>query len=263
MTFSIGPLAIGYGHPCALIGELSNNANGKYENAVRLLDGLKAAGASAAKVQCYSADELVALRGDGPAPAQWSHLTMRELYSRAATPFDWFSPLFDHARRIGLPLFSSVFGAESLAVLESCGCPAYKIAALDSLNGDLVRAALATGKPVIVSCREVDDIEEWAHADREAHAYLQCPPGYPTKAEDVRLAWAFEPSNVMFTGISSHCLDSRLPIAAVARGARLLEYHVQLDDEPSELEENISLTVSQFRRMVEDVRTTETLLGSL
>jgi len=61
-------------------------------------------------------------------------------------------------------------------------------------------------------------------------------------------------------GLSSHCLDPRLPIAAVAKGAQVLEYHVQLTATPSELESNISLTVDQLHRMVMDVRATEALL---
>lgn len=248
---NIGPLAVGGDQPCALIGEISNNANGKYGNAVRLLDGLKAAGASAAKLQCYTPDELVALRGDGPAPAQWSHMTMRELYTRAATPLGWFPGLFRHAESIELPLFSSVFGLESLKVLEDCGCPAYKIARLDNHHAWLGEAVAATGKPIIASgFREKTELA--------ADAWLLCHPGYPSTVD--WLPYFGEGEN-RWDGLSSHNLDPRLPIAAVARGCRLIEMHVQLDDEPSELEANVSLTVSQFRSMVDDVRVTETLLG--
>ena len=266
---NIGPLVVGGGQPCALIAELSNNANGKFENAIRLLDGLKAAGASAAKLQCYTVQELIDLRGDGPAPAQWSHMTMRELYSRAATPFDWFAPLYKHAASIGLPIFSSVFGRDSLALLESIGNSCYKIAALDNGSDSLHAVVCATGKPVLVSVRRDEGALQrslWTFYG-DSVEFLLCPEGYPQRPESFALqeadfeCGAYDNGSPVFLGVSSHCLDPRLPIAAVARGARLLEYHVQLDDEPSVLEQNVSLTVSQFAAMVRDVRATEVLLG--
>ncbi len=69
------------------------------------------------------------------------------------------------------------------------------------------------------------------------------------------------PDGPTWMGLSSHNLDPRLPIAAVARGAKMIEMHVMLDDEPSALESNVSLTVSDFARMVRDVRATEEMLG--
>jgi len=270
---NIGTLSVGIGQPCALIGEIGNAPNGKYENAVRLLDGLKAAGASAAKLQCYSVEELIALRGDGPAPAQWSHMTMRELYSRAATPFDWFAPLYRHAESIGLPIFSSVFGPDSLALLESIGNTCHKVAALDNTNAALHRAIRKTRKPVLVSTRreQVKERTELGKIYGADVAFLLCPEGYPQAPASFALGqWDFvgewddrncEVCGPDFLGLSSHCLAPELPIAAVARGAKLLEYHVQLDDEPSELEANVSLTITQFRDMVQAVRRTEEMLG--
>lgn len=269
---NIGGVAIGPDQPCAFIGELSNNANGKLDNALRLMDGLKAAGASAAKLQCYLPEELVALRGDGPAPAQWSHMTMRELYERAATPFAWFDRLYQHGRDIGLPVFSSVFGSESLALLESLGNPVYKVAALDNGSGVLHLAIHATRKPVIVSTRrDQDTVRRNTTALYGADvSFLLCPENYPQSlasfAFDRELdfdghycsEWEIPPT---YLGISSHCLDEELPLVAVALGAKLLEYHVQLDDEPSELEANVSLTTSQFRTMIERVRRVEEMMG--
>lgn len=238
---------------CACIGEIGNAHNGSLDNALRLMDGLKAAGAAAAKLQCYLPEELVALRGDGPAPAQWSHMTMRELYSRAATPFGWFETLYNHGRDIGLPVFSSVFGAESLALLESLGNPVYKVARLDHEHEWLATLLASSGKPLIVSHFEGDRIAD-AYEDATV---LLCHPGYPSKV--TWLPKRFEAG--AYFGLSSHCLDPDLPIAAVARGAKLLEYHVQLDDTPSELEANVSLTVTQFAEMVRRVRNVEEMLG--
>ena len=224
------------GERCRLIAEISNNANGDLDRARRLLDAAKEAGVAWAKLQCYTPDELVALRGDGPAPALWGQRgwTMRTLYEQAQTPLAWFPTLFAHAASIGLPLFSSVFGRESLAVLEDCGNPMYKIARLDNHHAWLYDLCVATGKPVIVSDTE----------PRRDCITLWCPPGYP-QGELGLSAERFRD----FDGFSYHGVAHSDCVKAIDLGARIVEAHMQLASEPSVLERHISLTEHQFTRL--------------
>jgi pseudaminic acid synthase len=263
MTLTIGGVTIGdelnsYGAPCRFIAELSNNHNGDYDRAIRLVDAAKASGADIVKWQAYTADELVALRGDGPAPEPWGAQgwTMRSLYEKAATPLEWFPRLFQYCRDIGMPAFSSVFGMDSLAVLERAACPAYKIASLDNGQRQLIDTVIARGKPVVVSSDY-----GFAQLPERAH-HLYCPRGYPTSIEDVRLPHFGQSYSKQrpYIGLSSHCMDHLVPLLAVARRCAVIEMHFQLDEEPSELESDISLTASAFKRMVEDVRRVEAML---
>lgn len=255
---NIGGVEIGPAHPCRFVAEISNNHNGSLNRAIRLIDAAKAAGADFVKTQCYTPDELVALRGDGPAPEPWGAQgwTMRTLYEKARTPLEWFPELFQHARDIGIVPFASVFGPESLPVLEAVGCEAYKIAALDNAHADLIIAAKRTGKPVLVSMRLPERSVESLDGFPSVHC-LYCPPGYPTAVADVQLPQF----GASYLGLSSHCLAPELPIAAVARGCKLIEMHLQLAKEPSELEANVSLTEVAFRDMIEAVRRTEVMFG--
>lgn len=237
-------MIIGYDQPALLVAELSNNANGDLDRALRLLDAAKEAGAGAAKVQCYTPDELIELRGDGKPVPPWNHMTMRELYAKAMTPRDWFPVLFEHADKIGLPLFSSVFGLESLEFLESLNCPIYKLAALDYGNCALREAVEETGKPVIVSCP--NELAPW---DIAYPCY--CPSGYPQPEANLR--------NIKngYWGYSYHGTDPDIPALSVAFGAKFVEVHFHLVDEPSELESNVSLNEYDFAYMVEQVKTIE------
>jgi sialic acid synthase SpsE len=259
---NIGGVEIGQGQPCRFVAEISNNANGKFDNAIRLIDAAKAAGADFVKFQCYTADELVALRGDGPAPEPWGAQgwTMRTLYERAATPLEWFPALFQHARDIGIVPFSSVFGLGSLVVLEKCACPAYKIAKMENGQSGLIEAVHSRNKPVLMSTSEAS-FGKAGWMFYRAHT-MYCPGGYPCDPADVRLPnfGGDIYSQHSHIGLSSHCMDPLLPIAAVARGCKLIEMHFMLDDEPSELEANVSLTASQFGNMVKAVRRVEQML---
>jgi len=248
---NIAGIEIGPDQPCRFVAEIGNNHNGDYNRALRLIDAALTAGASAVKFQCYTADELVALRGDGPAPEPWGSQghTMRTLYEKASTPAVWFPALFSRARELGIPAFSSVFGSFSLGLLESLNCPAYKLAALDFNCSDLRDMVLATGKPVIRSCPNA-----LAPLPTDQTIALFCPPGYPQEQAHLRTV-----RNGGYQGYSYHGTDPWVPITAASYGAQLLECHFQLETEISDLEENVSLTDADFAYMVEEVRRIEEL----
>ena len=241
---TIGGVAIGDGLPCRVVAELSNNHNGDRDRLGRLIDAAQAAGADLVKFQCYTPEELVALRGDGPAPAPWGlrGWSMRDLYTKAQTPLDWFPKIAAHCQRVGMPWFSSVFGPDSLACLEAVGCPAYKVARLDNQQEDLqdLIAQSPGEKPVLVSA-------EWGE-DVLGDLVLYCPKGYPPDPQTVRLPPHFG-DHETFQGFSYHGLDPDLPRVAAERGCHLIEMHMQLAEEPGELEGDFSLTQYQFHVM--------------
>jgi len=231
-----------------IVAEVSNAHNGDKDRAHRLIDAIADAGADWIKFQCYMPDELVALRGDGKAPEPWGSdgWTMYDLYTRAQTPHSWFPDLVEHCERIGLPWFSSVFGPDSLDLLERLSCPVYKLASLDVERDAFRKMVMAKGKLIIQSVPRRSLIP--ANFLREKAFELWCPPGYPQEPPDLdtlinAMHWA--------TGFSYHGTDPHVPQLAVAAGSGITEVHVQLDDEPSELEPNVSLTISQLAGLVE------------
>jgi sialic acid synthase SpsE len=167
---------------------------------------------------------------------------MKSLYQKAATPLGWFGELAGKCADVGIPWFASVFGKESLMEMEAVGCPAYKLASLDREAKWLFDAVKATGKPVIVSRPD--------HPDPRADLSLHCPVGYPQSDT------TYDPA---FDGFSYHGNHYGPVALAAAAGASIAECHFHLEDEPSELEANISLTEKEFARMVKNVRRLELL----
>lgn len=268
MTITIAGVGIGDFDRCRFVAEISNNHNGDRDRCGRLIDTAKAAGADFVKFQCYTPDELVALRGDGPAPEPWGSQgwSMRDLYTKAQTPLDWFPKIAAHCERVGMPWFSSVFGPESLAVLEANGCPAYKIAALDrrqySHICDVAARCVTGGKPLVISAPDEPTLEVRSGGPPCQTAWLYAPPGYPQTK--FAFAWKFDPDDDCggpFTGFSFHGTDPLPCVVAATLGAKIIEAHFQLDDEPSELESNVSLRASQFAQMIADVRRVEAMLA--
>lgn len=235
----------------SVIAELSNNHNGDLALALRLVDGCADAGVDYIKLQAYSPAELVALRGDGPAPEPWGSQgwTMRRLYDKAATPLKWFPAIIERCNLHGVPWFSSVFGVGSLAFLEAMECPMYKLAALDYNRTSLRHEVESTGKPILRST----PYEHYPGGNARA---LWCPPGYPQSLESLK---PLRSLMRRFDGFSYHGTDPLVPALAVAYGADMVEVHVQLDDVPSELEANVSLKVSQVAELVAMCKTAEAL----
>lgn len=244
---NIAGVEIGPGQPCRVIAEVSNNHNGDLGLALRLIEESAAAGADFVKFQCYTPDELVRLRGGGPAPEPWGSQgwTMRALYEKAQTPHAWFPKLVAKCNEVGVPWFSSVFGYESLDMLVQLRCPAYKVAALDvsheqftSLVCDVAEMACA---PVIASSR--GERIPWADLT------LWCKEGYPQDWPDGAVV-----VDAGLDGLSYHGTDWTVPACAADAGAGMVEVHVQLDDVPSELEAAVSLTMTDLQSLCESVR---------
>lgn len=62
------------------------------------------------KLQTYTADSMT-IESDDQAfkidDGLWAGNTLYQLYQQGSTPYAWHKALFDHARAIGLTLFSS------------------------------------------------------------------------------------------------------------------------------------------------------------
>lgn len=176
--------------------EISGNHNGSLENALRLIRAAKEAGADSVKFQCFDPGRLARKRAKNPrvvALAKNFHgcASLFDLYVRTHTPLQWFPALIHCAGEVGIPWFSSVFHPDDVDFLETLNCPRYKISAFEMLDGDLINAVVATGKPIVMSVRpmagltilratEYDDQEDGAlgvsdHSGNMRFISYRCP----------------------------------------------------------------------------------------
>ena len=229
---------IGADHPPYIIAEVSANHGGSLERALQTLDAAKAAGADAVKIQSYTAASMT-IRSDRPEfqieGGLWAGRSLYELYEEAHTPYAWHGALFDHARAIGLTLFSTPFDEAAVAMLEDLGAPAYKIASFELTDLGLIRAAAATGKALILSTGLADESEiaQALEAAKRAASVLllHCISAYPAPLSEANLRsipYLAERFKVP-VGLSDHTLGSVAAQGAVALGAVAIEKHFTLD----------------------------------
>ena len=269
---SIAGREIGPDRPPYVIAELSANHNGSLDRAIAIVDAAKAAGADAIKLQTYRADTIT-IDHDGPEfllhDGLWAGRRLYELYEDAAMPWDWHKPLFDHARKIGITIFSSPFDATAIDLLHGLDAPAFKVASLEMADLPLIKRMAATGKPLIMSngASELGEIAEAVAAAREGGCkeiiLLQCTSGYPTPPADSNLKTIANLGETFdcVVGLSDHTMGTAVPVAAVALGACVIEKHFTLRRADGGVDSTFSLEPEELARLTADCRTAWEAMG--
>ena len=273
-SISIAERQIGRAFPPYVIAELSANHNGSLETAVKIIEEAAKAGADAVKLQTYRPDTIT-LKSDAEEfmikGGLWDGRTLYDLYEEAHMPWEWHKPLFDHARKIGITIFSSPFDASAVDLLENLNTPAYKIASFEAVDLPLIRYAASTGKPVIISTgmADADEIAEAVEAARDGGckeiAILHCVSGYPAPAEDYNLRTIPDMLNRfgLVTGLSDHTMDNTTAIASVCLGASIIEKHFTLNRAGGGPDDSFSLEPEELTALCNSSKIAWNSLGSV
>lgn len=264
----IGPKAAPY-----IVAEMSGNHNGDVERALRILDAAKRAGADAVKLQTYRADTIT-IDHHGPefmeSGGPWKGRRLYELYEEAHTPWEWHQPIFEHARKIGLTIFSSPFDPTAVELLESLDAPAYKIASPEIVDLPLIRTVAKTGKPLIMSTgmATFDEIGEAVEMARSSGAndliVLHCTAAYPTPPDEANLSTMAEiaKSFNVAVGLSDHTLGTAVSSIAVALGAVFIEKHFTLSRAQGGVDSAFSVEPAELAELVEIANIAHSAVGA-
>jgi pseudaminic acid synthase len=262
------------GEPTYIIAEMSANHNQDFEQAVKIIEAAKDAGADAIKLQTYTPDTITIDSDKDYFQVKdtiWEGYNLYKLYGEAYTPWDWQPKLKVIANDLGLDLFSTPFDFSAVDFLEAMDVPVHKIASFENVDLPLLRKIASTGKPIIISTgmATLAEIDEAVRTIRDAGgqelALLKCTSAYPAIPDEMNLrviphlADAF---NVP-TGLSDHTLGIAVPVAAVALGACIVEKHFTLSRDITGPDSAFSLEPHEFKAMVEAVRVTEKALGQV
>jgi sialic acid synthase SpsE len=133
-------------------------------------------------------------------------------------------------------------------------------------NLDLIRAAAATGKPVLLSSgmSSLAELDAAVAAAGEDVTVLQCTSAYPTPPERVGLNLIAE-LRVRYgkpVGLSDHSVGPYACFAAVGLGATVIEKHFTLSRELYGPDAALALEPYELEELVDGVREIEAMLAS-
>ena len=270
--FMVNGRAIGPGAPVFVVAEAGVNHNGSLDMARRLIDVAVAAGADAVKFQTFDADALVSdtaptaayqREATGGAARQKEMLEALELDAAAHVA------LCEHARVRGILFFSTPFDESSADRLEALGVPLFKVPSGEITNLPILRHLAAKKRPLIVSTgmATMDEIVVALDTLRAAGdppvALLHCVSAYPAPPAEMNLR-AMDTLAARFgcaVGLSDHTLGLEISIAAVARGAAIVEKHFTLDKGLPGPDHRASLDPDELAGLVRAIRAVESALG--
>lgn len=283
-----------------IIAEAGVNHNGNEKLAFDLVDAAYQAGVDIVKFQTFKAKNLVtesARQADYQLTNTQKQESQLAMLSRLELSYEAHNKLVEHCNNLGIQFLSTAFDSESLVFLvHDLGLTRLKIPSGELTNAPLVLEHARTGCDLIVStgmatlaeiemalgviafgfiASENDEpsiakfqqayaSEQGQKALKEKVTILHCTTEYPAPLEEINLramdtlAKAFE----LQAGYSDHSEGITIPIAAVARGAMLIEKHFTLDKHMEGPDHKASLEPNELKAMVSAIRQVEAALGS-
>jgi len=260
IKINIGNKRIGMGGAVFVIAEGGVNHFGSVEKAKGLVDLAVDAGADAFKLQVFNTEKLVSRIS----PDWINRLKSKEL------SWDNIKIIQDYCNKRGIIFFATAHEETSLDFLESINVPIYKIGSGEVDNSQFIEKVAQKGKPVILSTGmyTIDDIRKALgtimNTENRKIILLHCITSYPTPPEEVNLR-AMDLIKSEFdipVGYSDHTEGWYIPLAAVARGACVIEKHITLDrNVPDAQDWKVSCEREDFKEFIEAVRCVEKAIG--
>jgi len=254
----IGKRKVGQDQPVFVIAEVSANHRGDINTALSLINAAKKAGADAVKFQHLTHNKIAAE-------------PLAQFYVSAELPYEWTSQLIARAKEQNIIFLSTPFDIEAVDMLDEAGVPAFKIASYEMTDDILLKYIAKKGKPIILSTgmAYMDEVKHAVESIKQEGnndiAVLHCVSLYPPEPQDFNLKAidAMRKELQLPIGYSDHEEPSSnaAVLGAITLGACIVERHITDSQEGGSNDDKNSMTIEQFKHMVEEVRLLEKALS--
>lgn len=268
---------VGDGERPYIIAELGSNHNGDMELAKRLIDAAKDAVADCVKFQSWSKDTIFSRKTYEDNYFLSDDYRDRDDYTLERIVDDYSissQELLDmkrYADEVGIDFTSTPFSKGEVDFLvNDLDADFIKVASMDLNNYPLLKYMATKGKPMLLSTglsnlAEIDSaIRTIEKAGNQHIIILHCVSIYPPEDTQVNLLNMDTLSQAYSypVGFSDHTLGTCVALAAVARGACVIEKHFTLDKEMEGWDHKVSATPDEMKRLVNDVQRIYNALGT-
>ena len=239
-----------------IIAEIGSNHGGDFNIAKEAIDAAKEGGADAVKFQSISLNNLYYDPQEN----------IRELHKKIDMEESWHSELQSYCQQKDILFFSSPTYMQAVDILESLDVQLYKLASAQvGVFPQIIDRVAALGKPTLLSTGLVTvgqmekAINYFLKHQNHQFVILHCNSIYPTPPEKVCLDRIHLWQNIFQcpVGFSDHTEGISIPIAAVAKGASVIEKHFTLSRKMDTPDAIFSVEPDEFKNMVSGIRNVE------
>lgn len=251
---------------CLIIGEVAQTHDGSLGLAHAFIDAIARAGADAVKFQTHIAAAESTPSEPWRVKFSRQDASRYDYWKRMEFTEEQWKGLKTHAEAVGLLFLSSPFSHEAVELLARLGLQAWKVASGEITNGQLLRAMLTTGKPMMLSSgmSRLAELDAAVSMIREAgvpFAVMQCTSMYPCPPEKIGLDMLPQ-LRARFgcaVGLSDHSGTIYPGLASAMLECEVIEVHVALSREQFGPDVPASVTTAELAQLVEGVRYIEAI----
>ena len=256
-----------------IIAEIGPNHNGSLERAIKMVKQLAYLGADVVKFQIsdpdlvYSEDAFKAEYQKKNDPKK-TILEMSKSFQLSKSNHILLSKL---CKKLGIIYACTAFDLKSLIFLDKIiKVPFFKIASGEIHSLDIIDYIAKRKKPVLFSTgmSTFDEIKKTfkrlTNYGNNDVTILHCVSSYPAKENSLNLNIIDELRKRFRTkvGYSDHSLGTTACLAAIAKGACVVEKHVTISKFSSGPDHRASTTIEGFKTLVNKIKKLEIILGS-
>jgi N,N'-diacetyllegionaminate synthase len=277
-----------------IIAEIGVNHNGNLSLAKKLILAAKKSGADAVKFQNFTAEKLVtkdAKKAPYQAKNTKNNKSQLDMLKKLELKKDYYYELLKFCKSKKIKFLSSVFDNESIVFLKNelkintIKIPSGEITnplILDRLNLKHYYVILSTGmsnikeivnainiisKKVIykiVNKKIIINNKKEFNIIKKKLIVMHCVTDYPVEDHYANLQCINTLQNDLKIeiGYSDHTKGIIAPLIAVSKGAKVIEKHFTLNKNMNGPDHLASLNPQEFKKMVENIRTFETMNGA-
>lgn len=244
-----------------IIAEVSQNHDGSLGQAHAFIDAVATTGANAIKFQTHIAAEESTLHEPFRVKFSYEDKTRYDYWKRMEFSEEQWIGLAKHASDKGLDFLSSPFSEKALMMLDRIGVPAWKFGSGEVFNSNLLKLALNTGKPILLSTglstyQDIDCQIDMINAFGNKYVLFQCVTAYPSLSSEININLITELKNKYSCpiGISDHSATIYPSLAAFSLGASVAEVHVTMSEYMFGPDVKASVSIDQLKQIVDGAK---------
>ncbi len=257
-----------------VIAEIGANHNGDMDLARTMIDKASEIGCDCVKFQSWDTGLFAREVYDknyflGDDYRERDDYTLKEIVQEFALSREQLAELRGYCRDVGIDFASTPFSVNQLDQLIALDPPFIKIASMDLNNEELLTAAGDTGATILLSTgfgtlAEIDQAVRTIEATGNRDiVLLHCIALYPPQDDEVNLN-NMDMLGTAFgypVGFSDHTLGTEISLAAIAKGAVVLEKHYTLDKDMFGWDHHMSATPEEMAVIVKGAQRIHAALG--